>query len=349
MCWKRYRAPRAHPMSDRARHMLTPWARGHTGGVRCTAVATGFRHEALFYAGDAGFMAGIVPFAREALAAEAAILIAVSARRIALLRDALGADAEGIAFIDMAELGRNPGRIIAAWHDFAESHEATGAPLYGVGEPIWSGRSEDELVECHRHEALLNLAFADAADFRLVCPYDMSALDPATLAEAACTHPRLLDHAGLHESASYAGNAQIAKPFDAPLSTPPPYADAIEFDGATLSAVRDLAGRYADAAGLDEERGHDLVLAVNEVATNSVRHASGQGTLRLWREPDALVCEVRDDGRIEDPLVGRARPAPQHFGGYGLWLVNQVCDLVELRAGQDGTTVRMHMGSSRNP
>jgi hypothetical protein len=26
-----------------------------------------------------------------------------------------------------------------------------------------------------------------------------------------------------------------------------------------------------------------------------------------------------------------------------LWLVNQVCDLVELRSGADGTTVRMHM------
>jgi hypothetical protein len=37
-----------------------------------------------------------------------------------------------------------------------------------------------------------------------------------------------------------------------------------------------------------------LVLAVDEVATNSLRHGGGRGTLRIWRDADAVVCEVRD-------------------------------------------------------
>jgi MEDS: MEthanogen/methylotroph, DcmR Sensory domain len=44
--------------------------------------------------------------------------------------------------------------------------------LRGIGEPLFATRSADELVECQRHEALLNLAFQDAPGFWLLCPYD---------------------------------------------------------------------------------------------------------------------------------------------------------------------------------
>ena len=85
------------------------------------------------------------------------------------------------------------------------------------------------------------------------------------------------------------------------------------------------------------------MLAVNEVATNSVRHGGGRGMLRIWQEPDALICEVRDGGRIDDPLAGRRRPGGAQIGGYGLWLANQVCDLVQVRSYADGSAVRVHM------
>ena len=72
----------------------------------------------------------------------------------------------------MAHVGHNPARIIPAWHEFVAQHAAPGVRLRGIGEPIFPERSADELVECQRHESLLNLAFADADAFWLVCPYD---------------------------------------------------------------------------------------------------------------------------------------------------------------------------------
>jgi anti-sigma regulatory factor (Ser/Thr protein kinase) len=85
------------------------------------------------------------------------------------------------------------------------------------------------------------------------------------------------------------------------------------------------------------------VLAVHELATNSLRHGGGRGTLRVWREPGALICEVSDRGRIDQPLVGRERPLGGQIGGRGLWLVNQVCDLVQIRCFPTGNAVRLHV------
>jgi anti-sigma regulatory factor (Ser/Thr protein kinase) len=65
--------------------------------------------------------------------------------------------------------------------------------------------------------------------------------------------------------------------------------------------------------------------------------------LRIWQEPGALICEVDDEGHIHDPLVGRVRPDTEEYGGRGMWLVNQLCDLVQLRSFPTGTVARLHM------
>ena len=83
--------------------------------------------------------------------------------------------------------------------------------------------------------------------------------------------------------------------------------------------------------------------AVNEVVTNSLCHGEGRARVNFWTEPAAVVCEVRDRGWIRDPLAGRIAPAPDRVSGRGLWLVNQLCDLVQLRSSPAGTTVRMYI------
>jgi anti-sigma regulatory factor (Ser/Thr protein kinase) len=110
-----------------------------------------------------------------------------------------------------------------------------------------------------------------------------------------------------------------------------------------LSEVRARVRRYALLAGLPKARADDLVIAVSEVAANTVRHARSPGTLDIWHDDHEIVCEIRDRGVIADPLAGLRRPAADALAGHGLWLVHQLCDLVELLSGQDGTTVRMHM------
>lgn len=110
-----------------------------------------------------------------------------------------------------------------------------------------------------------------------------------------------------------------------------------------LSEVRALAEKHARTAGLQDTRIVDFVIAVSEVAANTVRHAKSRGSMEIWHNAEEIVCEIRDSGVITDPAVGRGPPPPDANGGHGLWLVHQICDRVELRSDESGTMVRLHM------
>ena len=302
-----------------------------------------FHHEALLYHDAGGYLDGTVPFIRAGLDAGEPVLVAVGREKTGLLREALGADASRVEFTDMAVLGRNPARIIPVWHDFVSDRRRPGGGVRGIGEPIWAGRSDDEVVECQLHESLLNLAFADTPSFRLLCPYDAAALDERVTYEAACSHPVITDAGGTGPSRHYRGLAAVTEPFEGPLAPPPPGREVLAFDRAGLPAVRALVAQVGETAGLGDVRGPKLVLAAHELAMNSIVHGGGHGVLLAWAQDDVAVCEVRDRGRIADPLVGRRRPRPDQLGGWGVWIANQTCDLVQVRSGPAGTAVRARM------
>jgi anti-sigma regulatory factor (Ser/Thr protein kinase) len=110
-----------------------------------------------------------------------------------------------------------------------------------------------------------------------------------------------------------------------------------------LAAVRALVRRCTKEAGLTEERAIDLVIAVSEVVANTVQHARSAGTLDIWYDANEIICQVTDAGFIGDPLAGARAPLPGASTGYGLWMVNQVCDKVDQHSDETGTTIRMHM------
>ncbi len=130
--------------------------------------------------------------------------------------------------------------------------------------------------------------------------------------------------------------------FDGELAAPGGAVEEMCFAAAELGALRHRLAGWAARERLGSEPIEELVLAVNELATNSVRYGGGSGTMLLWRERDTLLCEIRDLGYIEDPLIGRARPAPADASGRGIWLVHQLCDVVQIRSAPGGTAVRVH-------
>ena len=300
--------------------------------------AEGFRHEAVIYHGLSGLVDMVLPFVREGIERHEPVMVATLPDRIEALEAALGADAARVSFTNMLEIGRNPACIIPVWRDFRAEH-AGEVSVRGVGEPVWAGRRAAELDECRLHEALLNVAFDDGPRWRLMCPYDADGLPVEVLSDVMRTHPSVAPELFPQ---NYSGHAQALEDFTAPLPPPPRTATVIDFRLGDLHAVRTTLYRMCEERGLAHATSDDLVLAAHEVATNSIKHGGGHGILRAWCDPDALVVEVRDSGVISNPMVGRDLESEFSESGRGLWMANQLCDLVQVRSAGRGTTVRLY-------
>jgi anti-sigma regulatory factor (Ser/Thr protein kinase) len=162
------------------------------------------------------------------------------------------------------------------------------------------------------------------------------------LGEACRSHRHLALDGLSSASPVFRGLEEIVAPFGEPL--PEPHTEPLlvqVFQAPTLAALRQNVVRHALDAGFDRSASEDLALGVTEVATNSVVHGGGGGLMRVWEEDATLICEVSDTGRIDQPLAGRERPQDDQIGGFGLWLANHVCDLVQVRGFPGGTTVRL--------
>jgi anti-sigma regulatory factor (Ser/Thr protein kinase) len=308
-----------------------------------TQAERGYRHEAHFYRGTHELVSTSVPFLREGLRLGEHAVVAIVPEKIEPLRAALGDAADRVTFIDMAACGRNPARIIQVWRDLVDAAELRGAGVRGIGEPVWAGRTEAELLEAELHEALLNVAFEAERALLLRCPYDESTLPAEVLATARVTHPSVTGAHGRAVSESYAPASVIDGAFADPLPEPAAVEEDVTFSASDLIWLRRMVASFASGRGMAQEAVDGLVLAMREIAANSVRHAGGTGRLRVWMDDDSLVCELSDAGRIREPMVGRLRPRPESESGRGVWIANQLCDLVQIRSLDQGTVIRLHM------
>jgi len=312
--------------------------------VRADTFAPMEAHQALFYRDSDEYLAGISAFIEPALERDEPVAVAVPAPKLRLLRAGLAARAAQIELLDMFELGHNPARIISAVQSMIDRHGAR--PLRYVGEPIWSGRSPGEIREATRHEALINLAWP-SGETRILCPYDVASLDDQVLEDAHRTHPGVVHDGRLTASEAYSGGA-VPTGCEQALADPPSASEARRFELDDLGRLRSWVSDRVTAAGVDTEHAEKLVIAVNELTTNTIKHADTHGFLRFWQTPDELIFQIEDSGHIADPLAGRRRQAPGR-GGLGLWMVNQLCDLVEVRTSAAGTTIRMHSRLATSP
>lgn len=306
---------------------------------------TGFEHIGLLYRDAKEYAEGCAAFLRSALGAGEPAMVAVPGGNGDLIRARLGRDAHRVVFHDMSIAGRNPGRIIpSVLLAFRRAHPRQR--VWIIGEPIWAGRSDVEYPACAQHEALINAVF-DGEDAAILCPYDVARLHPDAVDDAYRTHPIMQEGTAVWDSPAYTDPIQTAAAFDLPLPAPPPDAAVYRFDGLwALPALRAFVSDEAVAAGLGEGRLPELLLVVNELATNTGEYTDGGGTVRLWAEHGVLVCQVDDGGRLADPLAGRVPPPDEATHGRGLIVVHEFADLVRIHRHERGTSIRVHFGLS---
>lgn len=303
------------------------------------ADGAGFRHELYPYSGEGAFVAGALSFIDDARSDDGLVLVAVPGPKQQLLRDELAEGDSCVTFVDMASLGRNPGRLIPVWQAWISSQVREGRALRGIGESQWMGRSAAEVAELRYHEWLLNEAFAQSPEWWLLCPYDMDAGDAELFGAMQECHPFMLAEGAHQQNPGYARAPYALAELEPPMV---PF-DEFAYTRGDLPLVRDKVAACAAKHGMGGSRLREVLVAVTEVASNSIRHGGGHGVLRTWADSGVLVCEFRDGGFIEDPMVGRVRPTVEQAGGRGMWLVHQLSDLVQIRSTPaGGTVVRLH-------
>jgi anti-sigma regulatory factor (Ser/Thr protein kinase) len=300
---------------------------------------TTFAHEALLYRSREEFASATASFIEEGLEAEEPVMVAAPRPQLDVLREQLGGASEEVKMVDMGELGRNPGRILPALRGFVDEQESPRVRL--VSEPIWAGRRDCETVEAVRHEALANLAFSDL-DVAMLCPYDASALGECVLRDAERTHPTVCSDGSSRASDGYTDPAVVWAAADQAMPEPPPSSETLKITG-NLAEFRRFVARRALTASMRPERIEKLVLAACEGATNALLHGKLPTTATVWTEEDEFVCEIVNGPAPLDPLAGRLPPDSRAPGGRGLWMINQLCDLVELRSSETATALRLRM------
>jgi anti-sigma regulatory factor (Ser/Thr protein kinase) len=301
----------------------------------------GFVHEALIYGSDQEFMDVAFPFVTEGISSDEPTLVAVQDRHVENLRAALGGTPTGVKLFPVEQWYETSARTREKFARWAAEH-ADGGRTRLIGEPPWAIGHEAQVRDWARHESVINVAFADR-QVTFICPYDAQSLPADVLGYARSTHPEIVDSDGVSESAAYENPLEFCRRLDAAVRRPrgEPSVE-LSFGPDGLSAVRRAMGSFAGAAGLDRTRAGELMLAVNEIATNAVVHGRSPATLRIWHADGEVIVEVSDEGDgIRDVLAGQLMPSPSRPGGRGLWLSRLLCDAVEVRNGS-GCTVALH-------
>ena len=220
-----------------------------------------------------------------------------------------------------------------------DRHCLDGQPVRGIGEPIWPGRRDTELLEAQLHEGLLNVAVDPDTPMWLRCPYDTKAL-PAPVIEHAYRAP----------SAGRPGRLVRGEPAlrRRPVRHRLPRRRAAGADRAGRGpAVRGRGrGRARGGGPAGRDRGPGRGADLGGRARPAGDGGRG-GPLRRHRDAAGVGgaggAGLRDarPGRGTGAVGRRRRPAPSEPDDRGLWLANQLCDLVQVRSGGAGATVRV--------
>lgn len=296
-------------------------------------------HAMLAYSGPHEHRAACAQYVKAGAQAGAAVLVAATGEHLDGLVSQLPLGETDAVLCDLTDHGADPGRVLSLIRTFAR--ENTGRPVRCLQDVGWLGRPQESLSEAIVYEALLREALADSsAD--VLCSYDAQ-LGVELLTAAEREHPVVGNGMGWRPSAAFAQKLMVHQIASRALSRPPAGATALRFR-AEQGEVRRFTAARARGAGLPAERVTDLVIAIAELAGNTLLHSASAGTLTIWTTGDEIVCQVSDSGQIADPLAGTLCPEPDEIGSRrGLWLVHQVSDLVQVRTGSSGTTVRVHM------
>jgi anti-sigma regulatory factor (Ser/Thr protein kinase) len=313
-----------------------------------SANAVRLEHAAGFHGSATALLDQLVPLAEQALKRDEPLVTALQPATERALADRLDdelASDERIVRLrppDGDPAGASAQTLAARWAlELRALSVAKGRPVTVLNEHTTAldgadGRFWTEL------DAALNVALADLP-VRITCFYPELPLHLEIIDGARRNHPLLITDGELRHNPGHHDPRAVltARPAARPPVLGPPDV-RLSFSAWQLHEVRTTVERALSGHGYERERLEDIVLAVNELATNAVEHGTPEAQLSLWTGQHGLLCEVDDGGTLRDPLPGLQAPHPAEPRGRGVWIARQLCDSLHVWADGRGTHVRVH-------
>jgi anti-sigma regulatory factor (Ser/Thr protein kinase) len=304
--------------------------------------ATLARHSVAFHDSESELMEQLVPVVTAAIDAGEALALALRPTTEKALRAAVEcpSDILGLARPDGPD-GPSGQTLAARWARELRELTTSGRQPVCVVTEHWSAFDGADGGFWTELDAAANIALS-ALPVSMTCFYPAYPLHGSVLDGALRNHRTVLRRGMLSANDAYLPPTEVllATPAPAPLVLGPPD-ERRTFGAWALNEVRDTVESTMLTAGFGRDRAEDVVLAVNEIATNAVEHGPGDAELCVWTDADGFVVEVHDGGVLHNPLPGLVAPHPAEPRGRGVWIARQLCDSLHVWADGDGTHVRL--------
>lgn len=301
--------------------------------------ATRLRHGVAFYDAEPDLMAQLVPVIQAALAADEPLALALRPTTQAALPCDVS-DALTLAGPDGPD-GPSGQTLASRWARELRTLTESGRRSVCLVTEHWDAFDGPDGGFWTELDAAANVALSDLP-VAMTCFFPAYPLHEAVLTGARRNHRTVLRRGQVADNAEYLSPQEVltATPAPAPLVLGPPD-ERRTFGAWALNEVRASVAAMLRAGGFGPDRCDDVVLAVNEIATNAVEHGPGDAEICLWSDADGFVVEVHDRGVLANPLPGLIAPRPAEPRGRGVWIARQLCESLHVWADGDGTHVRL--------
>jgi anti-sigma regulatory factor (Ser/Thr protein kinase) len=296
----------------------------------------GLRHDALVYEAESECVQLAVEFLRKGLEIGEGAVVAHTRSGLTVLRDALGADADGVSFVDVGAVYTRPARTLAAYHAVYVD-QLQRAPSVRVVADVQFGPDPGEWAMWTGYEAALNRSFAHIPTW-VLCTYDGRSLPDPIREGVWRTHREVVLGGRWRASASYEEPERLLRE----LARAPERLTQLRpvMVGPGAEEFRELLAREMAADAVPPAKALDMLLASTEVFLNAQRHGGGVTAIRVGRASGRFVCEIVDRGNgFDDPVAGYV--APRRGVGAGLWIARQLTWQIDFFPGPDGFTTRI--------
>jgi anti-sigma regulatory factor (Ser/Thr protein kinase) len=301
-----------------------------------TTDRTALRHNALVYESQDEYVAHTVPFLKEGIAAGEGAIVAHTKPGLAMMREALGTDAQRVTFVDVSSAYTRPARTLAAYHEvYVELLQETRT-VRAVAD-VQFGPDPGESKVWTRYEAAFNRSFGHLPTW-VICSYNANGTPDPIIEGVWQTHPEVIAKGSWSVSDQYEDPDRLLRritPVPAPLSG----LRTIPF-GRDVADFREHLALALVEEDVSEAKTLDMLLAASEIATNALEHGGGVEAARVGRAEGRFVCEIVDrGGGFDDPAAGYV--APRTGAGAGLWVARQLTWELEFFQSSQGFTARI--------